>query len=195
MRIYVPGAMPTARKDLVQFGRIILRNGKTAMVGAAQLEDRKAVRDFFECLSPESRRQRFGSTALPSPGLVTTLCDNSDPHSALTLVVSRRGFFGPHIIAVGSYVARDGTTAEVALAVADAFQGQGIGTFLLKRLARLAARYGFVHLCALTETDNRSMQRILRTSGYSIQERLQGTQIELDLAVGTGKPTISRWRM
>lgn len=39
-------------------------------------------------------------------------------------------------------MAHDETTAEIALAVDDAFQAKGIGSLLLERLAVLAVRYG-----------------------------------------------------
>jgi acetate---CoA ligase (ADP-forming) len=42
------------------------------------------------------------------------------------------------IVAAGSYIAHDPTTAEIALAVADRLQGKGIGTLLLECLAMLA---------------------------------------------------------
>jgi hypothetical protein len=47
------------------------------------------LRAFFERMSPESRQRRFFSVSLPSGELMASLCDSSDPHPALTLVVTR----------------------------------------------------------------------------------------------------------
>jgi len=110
----------------------------------------------------------------------------------LTLVVSSCGKDGPSIIATGSYIAQDKRTAEVAFAVEDAFQGKGLGTLLLMWLARLAVRNGFTHLWAVTHVDNRPMQHVLRESGFFVEERLQGAQIEMDLSVVPSQLTVAR---
>jgi RimJ/RimL family protein N-acetyltransferase len=126
---------------------------------------------------------KFSSMAPPSPGLIVALCNDSDPHSALTLLIGGSGNHGRAIIATGSYVAKDARTAEVAIAVDDAFQGQGLGALLLRRLTRLAVQNGFTHLWAVTDVDNRPMQRLLREFGFYVEEKLQGAQIELHLSV------------
>ena len=76
---------------------------------------------------------------------------------AVTLIVSRVVEGTSRIIATGSYVARDETSAEVAFAVDDEFQGKGLGGLLLERLALLAARHGFVRFWALTRLGNQMM--------------------------------------
>ena len=106
----------------------ILRDGSTAVVRVARKEDGEALRAFFKHLSPEARRRRFFSASLPSPELITALCDSSDPHAALTLIVTRTWEGESRIVATGSYLAKNERTAEVAFAVDDAFQGKGIGT-------------------------------------------------------------------
>jgi acetate---CoA ligase (ADP-forming) len=178
--------------DSAECGRVILRDSRAAAVRIARPEDREALRDFFERLSPESRRRRFGSMAPPGPGLIALLCNDSDPRSALTLVAGSSGKNVPSVIATGSYVAKDKRTVEVALAVADAFQGKGLGTLLLKRLTRLAVRNGFTHIWAVTHVDNRPMQHVLRESGLFVEERLQGDQIEMDLSVVPFEPRACR---
>ncbi len=55
------------------------------------------------------------------------------------------------IIASANYMAHDGATAEIALAVDDAFQGKGIGSLLLERLAVLAVRNGFRRFWAIDD--------------------------------------------
>ncbi len=130
-----PRFVPPPYQDSAEAGRLILRDGSTASVRIARPEDRDGLRALFERLSPESRRWRFFSTALPRPELVDSLCDCSDPRSVLTLIVTRTWEGEPRIIATGSYLARDHRTAQVAFAVDDAFHGKGLGTLLLERLA------------------------------------------------------------
>src|SRR5262249_30931525 len=120
----------TAEGESAECGSVILRDGRPAVVRIALPQDHAALRNLFQRLSPESRRQRFASMALPSPGLIASLSNDADPHYALTLLVCTGGRNEPRIIATGSYVAQDQQTAEVAFAVDDAFQGKGLGKLL-----------------------------------------------------------------
>jgi acetyl coenzyme A synthetase (ADP forming)-like protein len=171
---------------------LTLRDGTTVQVRIAGPQDQGALRDFFGRLSPESRRRRFFSLALPRPDLIASLCDSSEPHARLTLVATRTQAGGPRIIATGSYLARDARTAEVAFAVDDALQGKGLGTLLLERLALLAVRHGFTHFWALTQADNQLMREVFRESGFGFEERLDRGEVEVDLAVVPTEASVAR---
>jgi GNAT superfamily N-acetyltransferase len=86
------------------------------------------------------------------------------------------------IIATASYLAKDQQTAEVAFAVDDAFQHQGLGTFLLRHLASLAVPNGFIRCWA----DNQVMRNVFRESGFAWEERAQGTNVEVYLSLLQG---------
>jgi acetyl coenzyme A synthetase (ADP forming)-like protein len=171
---------------------LTLRDGSTAQVHAAGPGDRAALADFFERLSPESRWRRFLSVSLPRPELISSLCDGSEPRSGLTLVAIRVQGEESHIIATGSYLAKGGRTAEVALAVADGFQGKGLGTLLLERLALLAVRHGFTRFWAVTRADNQSMLEVFRESGFAITERPERGEVEVDLALAPTEAGLAR---
>ncbi len=190
-----PRFVPPPYQDSAESGRLILRDGTTAQIRTAQPEDRDAVRHFFERLSPESRRRRFFSVALPRPELIAALCDTSDPRSTLTLVVTRLHEGDPRVIATGSYLAKDEKTAEVAFAVDDTFQGKGVGTLLLERLALLAVRHGFTRFWAVTHADNQAMRDVFRESGFVVEEKLEGGDIEVDLSVIPNETSVARLEM
>jgi acetyl coenzyme A synthetase (ADP forming)-like protein len=175
--------IPAPYQDSAEFGRLILKDGSTATVRVAGADDAPAVADFFERLSPESRQHRFFSCAAPSAELVRSLCDSSNPRVKLTLVITRTASGREAIIAAGSYLARDEKSAEVAMAVEDRFQGKGIGTHLLERLALLAARAGFTRFWAITHADNVGMIEVFRHSGFPLEERLESGYLELDFSV------------
>jgi acetyl coenzyme A synthetase (ADP forming)-like protein len=162
---------------------LTLRDGSTAEARVAGPADCEDLADFFAHLSPESRWRRFLSLALPRAELIASLCDDSRPRSALTLVATRVLDGKPCIIATASYLARDGRTAEVALAVADGFQGKGLGTLLLERLALLAARHGFTHFWALSRAENQPMLEVFRESGFALTERPERGEVEVDLTL------------
>src|SRR5438105_15861724 len=109
--------------------------------------------DFFHRLSPESRQSRFFSSSAPTVEFVRSLCASSNLQKQLTLAVTRTADNGDAIVAAGTYLGRDRTTAEVAMAVEDRFQGRGIGTLLLERLALLAARGGLTRFWAIAQFD------------------------------------------
>src|SRR5687767_11045927 len=121
-RVYIPAPY----QDSAEFGRLILRDGSTATIRVATVEDAPAMADFFHRLSPESRAHRFFTVSEPAADFVRSLCDSSDPHTQLTLVVIRRSGPSDTIVGAGSYIRRDGKTAEVAMAVDDKLQGKGI---------------------------------------------------------------------
>jgi acetate---CoA ligase (ADP-forming) len=164
-------------------GRLVLPDGTAAQVRRARPEDAGALRIFFERLSPESRQRRFFSAFLPRPDLLASLCDNRDPHASLTLLVIRTHEAKNQIIATGSYLAKDEQTAEVAFAVDDGFEHQGLGTLLLKRLAFLAEQNGFTRFWAVTQADNQTMREVFRDSGFGFEERMEDGEIEVNLSL------------
>ncbi len=187
-----PLYVPPPYQDAVESGRLILRDGTTATLRVAQPDDLEALRAFFEHLSPESKRMRFFSLATPREELLRSLCDPSDPRLRLHLIVTRIWEGAPRIIATAGYVAMDEHTAEVALAVDDAFQGKGLGSLLLERLALLAARHGITRFWAMTHIDNRPMVEVFRRSGFQLQRKLDDGYLEVDLSLVPTEASVAR---
>ncbi len=186
-----PLYLPLLYQDSAESGRLILRDGTTAMIRLARPGDREAMKAFFEGLSPESRRHRFFSLTPPGSKLVESLCDSSDPRARLTLIVHRTLKDISCIVATGSYLARDEKTAEVAVAVGNAFQGKGLGTLLLERLALLAVRNGFVRFWAITQADNLPMLEVLEKSGFPLRKKSEDGCVEVDLSVEPTEASVS----
>ncbi len=148
--------------------------------------------EFFRTLSQDSRRRRFLSVSEPTAKLIDSFCDDSDARKRLCLVVTRASDGGPRIIAVANYMAHDEATAEIALAVDDAFQGKGIGSLLLERLAVLAARHGFRRFSAIMMPDNQPMLDVFRNSGFECRSRVDHGDVEIDLSVLPSKTSVAR---
>lgn len=189
---FKPLYIPVPYQDAADSGRLILRDGSTALLHIARHEDQAALRVFFAGLSDESRRRRFFSMSPPAPELIDQLSDSSHPAQALTLVVTRQAGAESHVIAAGSYVAKEDDAAEIAFAVNDAFHGKGLGTLLLERLAVLAARHGFQRFWAVTHADNRPMIDVFRESGFPVEERLEGAYVEIDFALTPTESSVAR---
>src|SRR5262249_5099464 len=178
-----PRYIPAPYQDSAEFGRLILRDGSTATIRVTTTQDAPAMAEFFHRLSPESRQRRFFSSSEPTVDFVKSLCDSSNPQKQLTLAVTRKADSADAIVAAGTYIGRDRTTAEVAMAVEDRFQGKGIGTLLLERLALLAVRGGFTRFWAITQFENQGMIDVFRHSGFPATERFEGGYLELDFSV------------
>lgn len=171
--------------------RAVLRDGSTATLKIADSSDHDAVQRFFRDLSPESRRRRFFSIAEPSDALVTRLCDSSNPASALSLLALRAVDGTVRPIAVGSYLSLGNNAAEAAFAVDDRFQGKGIGTILLERLATIAAANGIDRFEAITLPDNAAMLEVFNESGFEIRSKSDRGTITVQLSLSPTDQTVA----
>jgi acetyl coenzyme A synthetase (ADP forming)-like protein len=151
--------------------RVILRDGTIAVVRGTTPADRDALRHFFHQLSPDSHRRRFFTLADPADDLIELFSDSADPARQVTLVVLRHVAGGLRPIAVGSYIDLGNRAAEAAFAVADEFQGRGLGTILLERLAALAGAHGFRRFEAQVLPDNHAMLEVFHESGFEIRSK------------------------
>lgn len=169
--------------DDVHARRVVLRDGSVATMRAATGADRDAMRRFFHELSPESRRKRFFIASEPSASLVERQCDAVDPTRGVTLVAERNVDGDVRLIAVASYIALTSGVAEAAFAVGDRFQGKGLGTLLLERLAVLAVANGFRRFQATTLADNAEMLEVFRDSGFEIRSKSAGGCVDVQLSL------------
>jgi acetate---CoA ligase (ADP-forming) len=175
--------------DTASDPRLVLRDGSIASVRATDVGDAPALAEFFRTLSEESRMLRFFTAGEPPAALVNRLSDSSDPSRALTLVAERAS----GIIATASYIAVAADVAEVAFAVADGFQGKGLGTALLERLAAAASSRGFRRFEATTLAHNARMLEVFRDSGFEI--RSQSTSdgcIDVQLSLSASAAGVAR---
>ena len=163
--------------------RLVLRDGTVASVRRSTPGDREAMRRFFHELSPESRRRRFFTAGEPADLLVDRLCDSADEQRSVTLVAVRQVGDDTRLIAVGSYIASTPGVAEAAFAVDDRFQGKGLGTELLERLAAIAAGHGFRRFEATTLTDNNAMLEVFRDSGFEVRSKSAAGCVEVQLSL------------
>ena len=192
MRSARPRYIPLPYQDAPESGRLILRDGSTATVRKTRPDDKEALTAFFDSLSDQSKIQRFFGRSTPGTRFIESFCNSSNPRAAFSLVVIRLAESKARIIAAGSYIGRNETTAEIALSVDDAFQGKGIGTLLLERLALLAVANGFRRFWAVTHLENKAMLDVFRDSGFECRTRTDGGYVEVDLSVMPSEASVAR---
>lgn len=143
-----------------------LADGTPIRLRPIRPEDKVLLQRGLANLSLESTVQRFLG---PKPGFsgaelrYLTEVDGVD-HVAIVAIVDILGPGGleEDLIAVGRFV-RDPEhpdRAEVAITVGDAYQGQGLGTFLGMTLAREARSRGIRRFTALLQGTNQAARRL-----------------------------------
>ena len=90
-------------------------------------------------------------------------------HVALVAVVKEGD--RASIVAGGRYIVEKPGMAEVAFAVVDDYQGQGIGAVLLRHLAALAREAGLKEFTAEVLPDNTPMLKVFERSGLKFSSK------------------------
>jgi acetyltransferase len=134
-------------------------------------EDRDALMEGFQTLSEDSRYQRFLSPMVRLTDRQAAYLTDIDQinHFAWGIGIrdEKRAIRG---IGVARYVreSNDPQTAEVAVAITDDYQGQGLGSLLVRALAVVADTHGIERLVGFMLGENRPMIRIFEGIGASI---------------------------
>jgi acetyl coenzyme A synthetase (ADP forming)-like protein len=179
--VQLTGEPPVSNRTLNdQLCDVILRDGSTLPLRPARQDDIGALVTFFAALSPESRYYRFFGVPNLDAARVAGLVP-ADRTRGAALV----GECGGRIVAFAGYysAADDPDRAEVAFAIADAFQGRGIGTRLLEQLATLARTQRIRSFDAYVRGDNLKMMDVFLESGYRVSRRIEGGVFHVELSL------------
>ncbi len=155
-------------------------------------DDKDALARGFDRLSEESRYRRFLSPRGPLSQAelsYLTEVDHRD-HEALVAVDPETD----EGVGVARFIrsAEDPAVAELAVAVADDWQGQGVGSQLAAELARRAREEGVTCFTALALAENDAILGVLQDLGEVRSSRAQLGTVEL--AVDLPDDGISRLR-
>lgn len=140
------------------------RRGPAWQIRRVQRADADAMHRFVDDLGTLNRRSRFHGAVKASPALAAALVEGDAVWGA---------FDGGALIGEARFV-RDRAAAkraELAIAVADGWQGRGVAAALLARLRAEARRAGVRVLHADVMGDNTRVQRFLQRHGF--RPRLQ----------------------
>lgn len=151
---------------------VVLRDGSTAHIRQIGPGDEASLAALLDGLSIESLALRFFSGAV-------------DTGKAAHHMVNDRGAFGliattgpEHLVAGhASFIPIGDDRAEVALVVADAAQGHGIGTLLLGQLAQAASERHVTVFEGRVLPRNHRMLAMVRASGFPIRTRSEPGEI------------------
>jgi GNAT superfamily N-acetyltransferase len=148
-----------------------LRNERRIEIRALAPDDRPDFLAAVDRTSPRSLYRRFFSVRQDFAEQEVDFFVNLDfvNHVALVAVMEEAG--RPVIVGAGRYIVVGPGRAEVAFAVVDAYQGQGIGAALMRHLAAVARDAGLKELVADVLPDNLPMLKVFGKSGLAVHTK------------------------
>jgi RimJ/RimL family protein N-acetyltransferase len=181
---------------------ILLADGSAVLVRPISRADRTRLQEALARLSPASRYRRFLTERDDfSERELDYLTDvDHHDHEALVALDAATG----EAVGVARYIRTGSRTAEVAVTVADAWQGRGLGSRLTHLLALRARQVGIRSFTALTLATNREAIRLLEQLGRTrrfpagpyvqLTTRLRGTRALRRRTGATGAAVSGRRR-
>jgi GNAT superfamily N-acetyltransferase len=161
-----------------------LRDGRMAEIRALRPEDRAGLLAAVGRTSNQSLYRRFFAFKRGFTDQEVDFYVNVDfvSHVALVALLEKDG--QTVIVGGARYIVVQPNQAEVAFAVDDAHQGQGIGAALMRHLVTLARNAGLSELIADVLPENTAMLKVFETSGLGITTRRErdATHVVLQLS-------------
>lgn len=167
--VHIPGVMPrllrTVRQRLAAFITPIpiqVRDGTHLLLRPVLPGDSERTVHGHIHFSSDTLYRRFMSPRLPTPALMHYLSEVDYVDHFVWVVTD-----GADPVADARFVRdeNDPTVAEIAFTVADAYQGRGIGTFLISALSIAAEVDGIERFSARMLSDNVPMRAIMDRYG------------------------------
>jgi RimJ/RimL family protein N-acetyltransferase len=145
-----------------------LRDGSMVHLRPIRGDDNQRLQDLHAHLSEVSIIHRFFGYYPVLSEEQATKFTHLDASDEMAFVVTIPDESYERIIGVGRYARVGPQCAEIAFTVADAWQGRGMATALLYRLARYARGHGFTRFVAYVMPDNLPMLTVFKHCGIPV---------------------------
>lgn len=140
--------------------------------------DRPALRDFLAGLSTRTRYLRFFAGTVPaSPAMLGVL--GGDRRGVDVIVATRDGAIIGHAMAVDTPGPDGDLVSDLGVVVADAWQGQGVGTRLMRTLAGRARARGATSVTMDVLAENRPMLTMITDNWPSARQHRSGPYLTI----------------
>jgi len=147
-----------------------------------KISDEPLLKDFVYSLSDQSLYRRFLSKRqyMPHEFLQELVVIDYTQETAIFAFVENEE--REELVGVGRYFSDPDThMAEVAFAIRDDYQGQGVGSELLSLLTYLARRQGLLGFTAEVLEENAAMLHVFEKGGFEIEKRTIAGLCELKM--------------
>jgi len=153
--------------DLIDVVR--LAGGERVVIRPVLPQDEDLTVAFFRDLSAPARYDRFMTLMRELPPELLRRFTQVDYADHLALVAEVFADGRETVIAEARYVrGPDASAAEFAVSVAEAWQGKGLASLMLRKLACRATAAGVERIVGETLASNRRMLALARKAGFSI---------------------------
>lgn len=156
---------------------VMLRDGSEVTIRPIQPADAPLLQDLLTRLSPESIYKRFMA-------YIKRLSDKQAERFANVNYETEMAFVATNadgqVIGVARYMTPtppEVGAAEAAVVVEDAYQGNYLGTYLLRHLVQYALEHGIGVFTAAIHPSNEKIVRFIRRSGYPVESRFSNGMI------------------
>lgn len=148
-----------------------LRDGRPVAIRTLRPQDKSQMLAAVGRTSTQSLQRRFFAPKKGFSEQEMAYFLNIDfvNHVALVAEIDEDGH--PTIAGGGRYIVVRPGQAEIAFMVIDAYQGQGIGTMLMRHLMALARSAGLQELIAEILPENTAMLKVFNRSGFRISSK------------------------
>jgi GNAT superfamily N-acetyltransferase len=166
-------------------GECRLADGRAVVVRPAGPGDVAAITRLYLELSAGSFRRRFHA-GQPAPALVARFAGLA---SGAVCFVAASPADPDRLAGEARYVPIGAGTAELALTVADGYQGAGLGRLLLEALVQRAREDGLKRLRAVVLLGNTPMLRLLQRYGWALADATEDFSVAcLEISAVGGMP-------
>lgn len=160
-----------------------LRDGRMLEIRALRPNDREGMLAAVQHASRQSLYRRFfgAKRHFTEKEIEFFLQVDFTSHVALVAVTDEDG---ERVIVGGCryFVTRPGQ-AEVAFTVVDQYQGQGIGTLLVRHLVNIARNSGLIELTAEVLPENAPMLKLFGSCGLQLSKKHEGQTVHVTLRI------------
>jgi RimJ/RimL family protein N-acetyltransferase len=158
-----------------------LRDGRLVEIRALRPEDREAFLAAVEGIGAESLRRRFfgAKRSFAEPEIVYFVNVDFVAHVALVAVV--KDGVRSTIVGGARYIIVQPGKAEIAFAIVDRYQGQGLGAALMRHLVTIARGAELREFVAEMLAENTSMLKVFAKSGLPLTTKRRPGTVEITL--------------
>jgi RimJ/RimL family protein N-acetyltransferase len=164
--------------------REILRDGSHVEIRALRRDDEAAMLAAIENTSAQSLQRRFFAMKRHFSEKERAFFMDVDFKTHVAIVALAEEAGRKVIAGGGRYIVFEPGRAEMAFVVVDAWQGNGVGSILMRHLTKFANDAGLQELTAEVLPENAAMRKIFQKFGFTPAPHRDPGTIHLVLKLG-----------
>ncbi len=169
----------------------LLADGTTVRIRSARATDRDGVRSLYEAMSDENLRFRFFDVSRRSAERAAERvahCGKPGYQGLLAVVDDA-------VVGIAEYESDDpragSTSAEISVAVADAWHHRGVGTLLLEHLVHAARAAGITTFTADALAHNAAVLKVFADLGLRVSRHFEGPEVRCSIRLDENETYLS----